>query len=63
MENLFNELHIEQKNKSIDINLLANEWTNDFSRTNNRQLNSAQDHLQWSTEYLAQTESTLYDDA
>jgi hypothetical protein len=62
MENLFNELikvDDNLKNGQVDTNLLANNWTLDYNRNNN---NSKLLDLQWSSDYLTQTESTLYNE-
>jgi len=62
MENLFNELikvDDNLKNGQVDTNLLANNWTLDYNRNNN---NSKLLDLQWSSDYLTQTESPLYNE-
>jgi hypothetical protein len=61
MENLFNELikvDDNLKNGQVDTNLLANNWALDYNRNNNSKLLD----LQWSSDYLTQTESTLYNE-
>lgn len=71
MENLFNELtHVDDNLKTsnkklLDVNSLANDWAVDYSRNSTvKQQNSNKllPDLQWSSDYLTQTESTLYND-
>ena len=64
MENLFNELiKVDNdslkinKNVGLDKNLLANDWALDYNNSNSKI------DLQWSSDYLTQTETTLYNEA
>jgi hypothetical protein len=60
MENLFHELLQIDDNFKKPINK-SDDWANDYS-ANFQQSNSRVKELNWSTEYLTQTESTLYND-
>jgi hypothetical protein len=75
MENLFSELlNIDKHTNNLtNINLnskMANDWSAEYTRalppqskTNNNNVISMADDIKWSTEYLTQRETTLYDDA
>ena len=69
MKNLYNELvyidnNIKNSNNKVDTNTLANEWSADYNSNIHQNYKSQQlQGLQWSTEYLAETESNLYNNA
>ncbi len=72
MENLFSELlNIDKHTNNLtNINLnskMANDWSAEYTRAlqpkPNNSTNNFGNDIKWSTEYLKQSETTLYDDA